>query len=94
MEGLDDGGVRDARLRLMAWRDVASWMDYAATEFIADQATRCYLEHVATCVRDEGERREAAPAQLVLPATGPPTICRCASLAGDDDRLADLSLTG
>jgi hypothetical protein len=51
-----------ARIRLEAWRDTAGWLDYAAAEFIPDQSTRGYLEHVAECIRDESERRYAAQA--------------------------------
>jgi len=48
-----------ARVRLEAWRECAAWLDYAAAEFVADQATRGYLEHVSVCIRDESERRYA-----------------------------------
>lgn len=56
-----------AQIRLEAWHDVARWLDYAAAEFVADQTTRGYLEHVAVCVRDEGERRHSEQAGF-LPA--------------------------
>ena len=52
-------GVRDAQLRLVTWREVASWLDYAAAEFVADATTRGYLHHVGQSVREEGERRYA-----------------------------------
>jgi len=48
-----------ARLRLEAWRAVGDWLCYAAAEFTPDETTRSYLEHVGSCVRDEGERRFA-----------------------------------
>jgi hypothetical protein len=51
-----------AQEHLVAWRDVARWLDYAAAEFVADVTTRGYLNHIAQCVRDEGERRHAEPA--------------------------------
>lgn len=50
---------RDARLRLVAWREAAAFLDYAAGEFVADATTRGYLEHVAQCQREEAERRFA-----------------------------------
>lgn len=60
---LDDLHPQDvARIRLESWRQVAGWLDYAAAEFVADQATRGYLEHVGSCIRDESERRYAAQA--------------------------------
>lgn len=52
----------EAQVKLEAWHDSARWIAYVASEFIADQTTRCYLEHVASCVRDEGERRLAVAA--------------------------------
>lgn len=55
---------QDARLRLMAWRDAAAWLDYAGLEFVADETTRGYLFHVAQCQREEAERRYAALAGL------------------------------
>ena len=60
----------DARLRLMAWRDAAAWLDYAALEFVADATTQGYLFHVAQCQREEAERRYAERAGLepVVPA--------------------------
>ena len=48
-----------ARIRLEAWRSVSGWLDYASAEFIPDETTRSYLEHVAECIRDESERRYA-----------------------------------
>jgi hypothetical protein len=57
---------REAQLNLAAWHDVAKWLDYAAAEFVADVTTRCHLEHVGQCVREEGERRYAKPAGLAL----------------------------
>ena len=51
--------VTEAQIRLEAWHDVARWLGYAAAEFVADETTRGYLEHVGVCVRDEGERRYA-----------------------------------
>lgn len=54
----------EARLQLEAWHDVARWLAYAAAEFVADETTRGYLEHVAVCVRDEGERRFAEPGRF------------------------------
>lgn len=54
--------VRDAQLRLASWREAATWLDYAAVEFVADETTRSYLEHVAQCQREEAERRFAAAA--------------------------------
>lgn len=50
--------------RLMEWHEVGRWLDYAAVEFVTDMTTRAYLEHVAGCVRDEGERRYAQAAGL------------------------------
>lgn len=47
----------EAQIKLQTWHDVGRWIDYAAAEFVADQTTRGYLEHVAVCIRDEGERR-------------------------------------
>jgi hypothetical protein len=61
---------KDAMLRLMAWRDTAAWLDYAAVEFVADEFTRSYLAHIAQCIRDEAERRYAAAAGLE-PVTAP-----------------------
>ena len=58
----------EARIRLDAWHDVARWLAYAGMEFVADQATRSYLEHVGVCVRDEAERRYATPSGFT-PAT-------------------------
>lgn len=58
----------EPRIRLTAWHDTAAWLDYAALEFVADQATRGYLHHVAECIRDEAERRYAA-ASGFTPAT-------------------------
>lgn len=55
---------RDALLRLVAWRDVAAWLDHTALEFVVDATTQDYLVHVAQCVRDEAERRYAARAGL------------------------------
>ena len=52
----------EAQIRLDSWHDSARWIAYVATEFVSDQTTRSYLEHVAACVRDEGERRYAVPA--------------------------------
>lgn len=49
----------EALTRLDAWHDVAKWIDYVAAEFVADATTRGYLEHVAQCTREEGERRYA-----------------------------------
>jgi hypothetical protein len=57
---------RRAREHLVAWHDVAAWLDYAAAEFVADATTRGYLEHVGQCVRDEGERRHAARAGFAV----------------------------
>ena len=51
-----------ARIRLEAWRQVSAWLDYAAAEFVSDAAYRADIEHVASCVRDESERRYAAQA--------------------------------
>lgn len=48
--------------RLIAWREVAAWIDYVAMEWIADRPTAGYLHHVGQCVRDEGERKYAAAA--------------------------------
>jgi hypothetical protein len=45
--------------RLLVWREVAAWTDYCAAEFVSDAATASYLEHVAQCQREEGERRYA-----------------------------------
>jgi len=56
----------EARIRLQEWHHVAKWLDYGAAEFVADQTTRCYLEHVAQTVREEGENRFARPAGLSL----------------------------
>lgn len=53
---------REAQLYLASWRDVAVWLDYAAAEFVADITSRSNLEHVAQCVREEGERRYARAA--------------------------------
>lgn len=47
----------EAQIRLEAWHDAARWIAYVGTEFVADQTTRSYLEHVGSCVRDEAERR-------------------------------------
>jgi len=49
----------EAQIRLEAWHEAARWITYVAAEFVADQTTRSYLEHVGVCVRDEGERRLA-----------------------------------
>lgn len=51
----------EAALRLVAWREVAAWLDYAAAEF-ADAASGAYLERIAMCVREEAERRHARAA--------------------------------
>lgn len=60
---LDEIHPRDiARIRLEAWREASHWLDYCAAEFVPDAATRGYLEHVASCVRQESERRFAAQA--------------------------------
>lgn len=64
MEDAREIDERDARLRLMAWRDAAAWLDYAALEFVADATTQGYLHHVAQCQRDEAERRYATLAGL------------------------------
>jgi hypothetical protein len=56
--------VREARVRLTAWHDVAQWLDYGADEFVADATTAGYLHHVGQCVREEGERRYADAALL------------------------------
>jgi hypothetical protein len=50
----------EAQIRLQAWHDVGRWLAYAAAEFVADETTKAYLEHVGVCIRDEGERRYAA----------------------------------
>lgn len=47
----------EAQIRLSAWNDAGRWLAYVAAEFVADQTTRSYLEHVGTCVADEGETR-------------------------------------
>lgn len=52
----------EAQIRLEAWHESARWIAYVAAEFVADQTTRSYLEHVGACVRDEGERRHAEAA--------------------------------
>lgn len=52
----------EAQVTLDAWHEAARWIAYVGAEFVADQTTRCYLEHVAACVRDEGERRHAVAA--------------------------------
>ena len=57
-----------AASRLVAWHDVARWLDYCSAEFVADATTQGYLEHVAQCIREEGERRYAIAAGLE-PAT-------------------------
>lgn len=54
----------EAARRLLTWREVAAWQEYAAMEFVRDETTREYLLHVATCTRDEGERRYAEKAGL------------------------------
>jgi hypothetical protein len=54
----------ESLVRLGEWHRVAGWLDYAAAEFVADQSTRCYLEHVAQTVREEGERRHSRGAGL------------------------------
>lgn len=59
---------RNARLNLVAWHDVAAWLDYAAAEFVKDATTAGYLSHVGQCVREEGERRYAEPAGLAIAA--------------------------
>jgi len=53
---------KEASLRLVAWHEVAAWLDHTAEEFVADATTRGYLEHVGQCIRDEGERKYAARA--------------------------------
>lgn len=56
----------EAVLRLQEWHHVARWLDYGAAEFVCDQTTRGYLEHVAQTIREEGERRHARPAGLSI----------------------------
>lgn len=69
---------REAQRRLVTWRDVAAWIDYAADEFRADAPMRTDLHHVGQCVRDEGERRYSPRAAAArydgaweLPVLGP-----------------------
>ena len=55
-------GKSEAQIQLETWHQAALWIAYVAAEFVGDETTRSYLEHVATCVRDEGERRHAVAA--------------------------------
>lgn len=60
-----------ARLRLESWREVSAWLDYAAAEFVADEATRGYLHHISECVRDEADRRYAAAGGFTVSVEAP-----------------------
>jgi len=52
----------EAQIRLEAWHEAARWVGYVSAEFVADQTTASYLQHVGACIRDEGERRHSEAA--------------------------------